>query len=789
MKKTITPAFFIASIFLASFITAQPIKSYKFEEMLATADEQMELGDYFNASEWYKNIYKEAKSDDVALSIGYTYYKMRDFENAERWYSRVLDKDEDNIFVNDRYAYGKVLRALGQITKARQQFELFLDLADDEVLRKLARNELNGMNIAADFDPNMDVVVAFADEKINSGSGEYSPVEYDENTLYYGSFNRRREIVLDGKEKDFNAKIYKTEKSKDGFGKPEPLDNRINRDGFHMSNVCFSDDRRRMFFTRQQLQNDEVISSTIYASYLGDDDWGTPEPIPGVNGAFKSMQPATGELFGEDVLFFVSDMDGGYGGLDIYYAGIQGDGFGSPVNLGETINTSEDDIAPFYNDGMLYFSTEARPGLGGYDIYKSEWDGQNWSEPVNMGDNYNTRFDDFHISMNAEGTRGYLVSNRPHEKKKKLKSETCCYDIFTFEIRELVIDLLVGVGTEDEKPLEGATVELSDLTTLNPSQFQTQEEEYRFNFPLNSERKYKVVTSKEGYFPDTIEFNTYGILDDMTIRKKVLLKKKPDLPDVITEIVTINEPIRLNNIYYEFEKWDILPEAEIDLNVILGLMNEYPDMVIELSSHTDSRGTVPFNENLSQKRAESAKNWLVQKGIAEERIVAKGYGESVILNRCTNGVRCSDEEHRFNRRTEFKIIAGPQSIEIKREVKQSSEYKGGTQSLVILMPSVPVITFDKNNLDLGRMKAGEKRELVYSFTNTGDEPLLIELATSCKCTSLDWPKGPIPPGKKGFIKATFDSTGMSGKVEKTIDIIANTQPIVVEAKFYVVIDP
>ena len=138
----------------------------------------------------------------------------------------------------------------------------------------------------------------------------------------------------------------------------------------------------------------------------------------------------------------------------------------------------------------------------------------------------------------------------------------------------------------------------------------------------------------------------------------------------ITETVTINEAIRFDNIYYDFDKWDILPESETDLNIILNLMNEYSDMVIELSSHTDSRGQTAYNQNLSQKRAESARQWLLDKGVVGERIVPKGYGEAVILNKCVNGARCTTEEHRFNRRTEFKILEGPQTIEIRREVKK-----------------------------------------------------------------------------------------------------------------------
>ena len=773
-------------LFFAIGLGAQPIKSYKFEDMLATADDQIELGDYFNALEWYRNAYKEVKSDDVALSIAFSYYKMRDFENAERWYSRVLDDDEDNIFIDDRYAYGRVLRSMENPAKAKQQFELFLAMSDDAELRRLAQIELDGMEESTSFEPNPDLVVTFGSDKINSGSGEYSPIDYDDETLYFGSFQRRREVILDGSEKDFEVKIYSAKKGENGIEKPQPLNKRINREDFHTSNVCFSRDRRKMYFTRQQLQNDQILSSTIYVSEMGDSDWRAPVPLQQVNGSFLSLHPAIGELFGDEVLFFVSDMDGGLGGLDIYYSTINGDVVGQPVNLGEAINTVDDDITPQYHDGNLYFSTEGRPGFGGYDLFKSVWDGSQWSEPINMGLQYNSLFDDFHLWYAQDGKRGYLVSNRPDSNKKKLKSETCCFDIYDFYIRETIIDLLVGVGTEDEKPLDGATVELRDLTVYSDPQSQTDPKEYRYTFPLDGDRKYKVITSKEGYFPDTLEFNTNGIEEDKTIRKKVLLKKKATEPEYITETVTINEPIRLNNIYYEFDKWDILPDAEKDLTILLDLMNEYEDMVIELSSHTDSQGPTPYNEDLSQKRAQSATDWLIDKGVNSERIVPKGYGESVILNRCVNGVRCPDEEHMFNRRTEFKIIAGPETIEIRREVtkEKEEEYKGGKQSYN--PDSFPEISFKNSGfIDLGQIREGEKRRLVYEFINTGNKELEIDLVTACQCTEISWPDEPIQPGESGKIVAIFDSSEMEGSVTKTMDIIANTNPIVVEAKFSV----
>ena len=187
------------------------------------------------------------------------------------------------------------------------------------------------------------------------------------------------------------------------------------------------------------------------------------------------------------------------------------------------------------------------------------------------------------------------------------------------------------------------------------------------------------MATREGFQTDTVRFNTTGIKKTTKVEKKLTLRTvKP--PKVDTEpdsiVVSINEPIRLNNIYYDYDKDNILADAEQDLQIILDLMKKYADMKIELSSHTDARGKDDYNENLSQRRAENAKRWLTERGIAADRIVAKGYGEKLLLNGCANGVECSDDEHRYNRRTEFKIIAGPTEITIQRIEKRKPTTTG-----------------------------------------------------------------------------------------------------------------
>jgi peptidoglycan-associated lipoprotein len=790
-KNIFAQAFFLfIFLFTSSSLWAQPHGKLKYETMIEQGDLALEQGDYYSALDWFDQAYKDQKTLDIAIVIARLNYELKNYKMAEKRYKNLVKRDKNNQLIPEKLDYANTLKALGKYDLAIEQYLHFLQLTEDDEKKQFVYKELLGIKLLDSLPNNIEASIKPLSKEVNSKFSEYSPKEYVDGTLYFSSFLRDDVLILDGEEEDYHAKIYtstmETEPDRKGnynYSDPSPLSEEINRKEFHTSHMSFSNDGREMFFTRTLLDGNEVGNSQIFVSYFNDGEWTAPQLVSGVNGDWAAKHPSPGELFGNEVLFFSSSMDGGFGGDDIFYATKESDGvYSTPNNLGETINTKGDEVTPFYKDGTLYFSTNGHPTIGGFDIYYATWDGSNWDELSNMGHNYNTSLDDLYFSLNQSGTKGYLVSNRPYPKKKKLKSETCCDDIFSVEIRDIIIDLLAVVKDKDG-PLIGSTVSLYDMSAEDFSQTRSEPNASDYNFLLDSDREYKVVVSKEGYFPDSLEFNTAGILDDYTVKKTITLNAKPKTKkDDQMELVTINQPIRLNNIYYDFDDDKILKDAELDLNTLFDLLNDYPDMVIELSSHTDSRGDKPYNEDLSQRRANSAKAWLVEKGIETDRVVPKGYGESVILNECKDGVNCDETKHRLNRRTEFKIIEGPQFIQIKKSIKKESP-QGGSQNYQS-KTNVPVIKFDKNNLDLGSIQKGEKKEVRYGFVNTGDGDLNIELVTACKCTSLNWTRGNIAPGERGEIIAVFDSGQVeAGKIEKTIDIIANTDPIVVEAFF------
>lgn len=650
---------------LHSGLFAQPFTTSSYEQMIETAETAAKNYDYYNAIEWFDKAHKESKDNNLLVSMADLYMLLKDYNKAEKLYDRVLKRDKKGEFTEVLLDYGRSLKYQGNYKDALNAFNELISLTDDENIKNEAIFEQSGILALSKYPENIEVVISFAGDAINSGSAESSPALFTDGSLYFSSFNRKNEVIIDGNEGDYHAKLYVAPRNvQGGYDKATALPEFINRQGFHTGGVSFSADGKRMYFTRAKLQANGIEWSRIFVSNRVNDQWTPPTELDNVNGEFLSRHPYEGELFGEKVLFFASDMPGGFGGMDIYYSTIKGDSYGLPVNLGPKINTAKNDETPFYKDGTLYFSSEGHPGMGGYDIFYSAWTGSGWSDAANIGFNYNTSYNDKFLRFNTSGNAGFLVSNRTHKDKKKFKgSETCCEDIYLVNIRDLIIDLQLLVDGE-KGPLDGATVELLEGPKMISTESKTNYTGNNFSFLLDADKSYKAIVTRDGYYPDSVTFNTNGIFDDYTFKKTVKLNPKPKEAEY--DVYTINEPIRLNNIYYDFDDDKILPDAEKDLSYLVELMDKYPDMVIELSSHTDSRGVSTYNQKLSQRRADSAKRWLVKEGIEASRIKAVGYGESLLLNRCKDGVRCSEEEHRFNRRTEFKIIAGPQTIEIQK---------------------------------------------------------------------------------------------------------------------------
>jgi len=349
-----------------------------------------------------------------------------------------------------------------------------------------------------------------------------------------------------------------------------------------------------------------------------------------------------------NILYFASDMPGGYGGTDLYYCVKQKDGsWSAPKNCGSKINTAGREAFPTVDkNGTLYFSSDGLPGMGGFDIFSATGSKDNWSDPVNLKYPINSSKDDFDICFTETGKSGYLSSNRDGGKGED--------DIYYFsptppppKPKFLVI---AGIAKERNADntitvLKDASIKIEDkssntLATINSN------DGGKFYSSASCGDSYTITAAKDGYFANSKSFETKCTTMHDTVFVELILDK-----------IVINKPIVLKNIYYDFDKWNIRPDAAVELDKLVEILQMNPNINIELGSHTDSRGAAVYNQVLSQKRAESAVDYIVSRGINSGRITAKGYGKTMPINKCVDGVSCTEEEYQMNRRTEFKVTS------------------------------------------------------------------------------------------------------------------------------------
>lgn len=823
MKNTFLLSFFL--VFSYASLTAQPISKASYETMIILAEEAMATNDYVNALEQYELAYEDREDPDLVPILAELKYQIRDYRGAERLYSRLLRKDPENIYAEQRFNYARVLKMQGKYDEAIQEFQTYLSQTTDETKKAMAQKELNGAELGMSGGGSTKGVEAEAikNRKLNTKVSQYSPALSPSGRVFYYSSWAGKGIITadDADDPEQFARIFSSQIDEDGkYEDPEPLGPEINRPGYNSVNVSLSPDGNRMYFNRILLTGNVVSESKIYMSEGGDGAWKSANEVVGVNGDYSALQPAVGDLYGKEVLFFVSDMEGGQGGKDIYYATHQGEGvYGDPINLGPSINTAGDEKTPFWFDGTLYFSTDGRSTLGGKDIFYAVWNGTNWSEAENMGPAYNGAADDAYFRLYDEGYKGYFTSNRIEGASAHAKG--CCDNIYAFGVPRQYVDLIVGTFSDDEgnkAPLMGVTVQLVDnglAAGTEGTQSLTMANGNVFKYGLDFERPYTIVATHPDYFPDTVTFNTNGVVDSKTFEQRMYLNPKPTEP--IYEEFIIDQPIEMENIIYDFDDDRITEQAEIDLQYIYQLMVDSTTLKIELGSHTDIRGEDNYNKDLSQRRTESARRWLMRKGIARDRINVQGYGETVpktvtaklakkidfleegdiLTEAFINNLETEEQReqaHEQNRRTEIKIIEGPTSIRIKtiREKTTEENERGSNIGNTSKAPrqgdlievskmsslygqknlkGLPIMQFESRTYDVGKVTKGDKRSFSYIFTNNGEGNLIIDLISACDCTTTnqdDLVGKTFEPGDSATIEVVFDSADKDES--ETIDV-------------------
>ncbi|MBB3124969.1 outer membrane protein OmpA-like peptidoglycan-associated protein/tetratricopeptide (TPR) repeat protein [Mesoflavibacter sabulilitoris] len=605
---------------------------------------------YDNAAELYKEALKKEDSTEHILSrLGDCYFNISKVKEAAFWYKKAIDK-YPNINSDYVYKYIQTLRAQKKYEEAIEFVKIFNK--NNKKDRRIKDIEKFNLDTYSELSSTEKVYVEIENLPLNTKYSDFGSFEKD-NKLYFYSTWVKDSITNEKELYELNNEPYLNifeseitiENNKKVFSNATKLNSEINTKNDHEGLVTITNDGNTMYFTRNNVNKKEKrrynksgsSNLKLYKATKVDNTWTNIEELPFNNENFDFTAPTLTP--DNKTLIFSSNMDSGYGQTDLYKVAINDDGtFGEPINLGPKINTEGNEKFPFVaKDSTLYFSSDANINLGLLDIFESNILKTNTDiEVKNLGAPFNSSFDDFCYFIDTEKNTGYFSSNREGGQGGD--------DIYAFgklKCEQIVKGLIRDELTNDL--LSKATVSLINIDGKILERYQTKEDGY-YEFKIDCEKTYTILAEKPIYRPDNIEFETSTINQEET---EIDLSLKP---------LIIDNEIVINPIFFDFDKSNIRPDAAYELENIVAVMREHPKMVIKIESHTDSRGNDSYNMKLSDRRAKSTRDYLFSRGIAKDRIQsAIGYGESQILNRCKNGVKCTDEEHEENRRSKFII--------------------------------------------------------------------------------------------------------------------------------------
>ena len=706
MKKLLVIIF----VFSIQFINAQ-------DQELIRAKRFFDKTYYAEAIILYEKLAETKPSQEVIKNLADSYYYTNDLIKAQRYYRLLVKNYNKDLDRNYYFRYAQTLKASNSYADANAVLKTYYAQStnsQDSVYFQKKLKELENISAIG----NRFEIKNLA---INTPNSEFGAVKYQDNLVFAGV--KLKPGLFDKKYKWDNETYLNLVTT--------PIQNSNAADalvsyfadelksGVHEANAVFTKDGKTIYFTRNnskngsKRKNDQKISNLqIFKAELLNGKWSNITALPFNSPNYSVEHPALSA--DEKVLYFSSDMPGSFGSFDIYSVNINKGAFDTPKNLGPVINTDKREQFPFVSaDNKLYFSSEGHLGYGSLDIFVSEINGNEYSEPLNIGLPLNSNLDDFSFNIDSDTKEGYFASNREGGKGSD--------DIYQFkEIKDLIVEdckqFIAGTITDiDTKlALENATVILQDSqnNTLNTI---TTPADGKFSFTVPCEASYKISAFKEKYTNEskTLTLDKIRnavndgslalksleaikleeketaenkrkqeiIIEEENKKKEALAiielkqkeKKAKEAEIVATEIrkkekidqILKQEKdvvrdkdrliIKTDPIYFDYNMWYIRKESKVVLGRVIELMKKYPGMVVEIGSHTDSRGNAKFNEDLSQKRANSTMEFIIQSGINANRLTAKGYGESVPIIICKTDDACNEEEHELNRRSEFVI--------------------------------------------------------------------------------------------------------------------------------------
>ncbi len=636
------------------------ISSFAQKTKEARANEAYQAGEYNRAvllfKDAYTNMSDKEKKKEVLYKIANCYRLVNDSKKAEMWFSKVIKKDYPNPII---YLYmAEALKMNSKYEEAIENYNKYKELVPDD---PKVEEGLKSCELAMQWLSNPSGYQVQEMKFFNSKQNDFSPAfaTEDYSTVYFTSLREEATGTSKHGATGYNfADIFSSTMDRKGkWSTPVPLGESINTE-FEDGVCSFSNDYSTMYFTRCEVDKKSKMGCKIYYANKKGDDWSKPEEIKIVDDSLIAAHPA----ISPDglTLYFTSNMPGGFGGKDIWMLKRENKSgeFGSPINMGGEINTPGDELFPFmHHDGTFYFASNGHISMGGLDILKAKlnekdlWDVENMRYPVNSPS------DDFGIVFESDKERGFLSSGRDGKNGAD--------DIYAFYLPPLkysISGIVKDAKTDEIIPATVVKLIGSDGTTLTNEAL----DDATFKFMLRPNTDYIFIFSKKGYLNGKAKETTKGLGESKDFYTTIHLS-------------AIDKPIVVPNIFYDFGKYELRPESMVALDNLVEILRDNPTVTIELGSHTDNRGSDEFNLELSQKRAQSVVDYLIQKGIQPDRLTAKGYAATmpIVVDKRTadtkdflkvgdvlntsfiNNLPNEDQReaaHYFNRRTEFKVL-------------------------------------------------------------------------------------------------------------------------------------
>ncbi len=577
---------------------------------LSDADDTLARGEFFNASTMYRKIYNRLTKPEerqlrgeVAYKLATCYQRLNRPANAAAAYQNALRYGQTDSIIYLRLA--QMLQSTGKYPQAIMEYEKFLDRKPDD---PIALAGIRGCKIAISSkeDPRSRYIVK-QHKLFNSRRSDFAPMYLDKNfdVIYFTTTNEKatgeNKSEITGMK---NGDIWMAKKNEKGeWQRPAPVEGEINTDADE-GIISFSPDGQTMYLTVAKRSENSSTSVEIYTSRRSDASWSTPQKFEILNDTVSAVGHPAVSSDGR-YLYFTSDMPGGYGGLDIWRINLQERG-GSLENLGPQINTAGNESFPYVrSDSLLYFSSDGHSGFGGLDIFKAHLNstGERWSVD-NMGLPINSAGDDFGITF-GPGESGFFSSNRGDARG---------YDhIYSFLLPDLKISISGVVVDKDDEPVPNAIIRIVGNDGSNQKEVARDDGSFRFN--LQRGVKYVMMAGAKGYLNQKVEFESDSAEEDAEYGIDFIL-------------ASISKPSVVENIFYDFDKSTLRPESKESLDELAGMLEDNPNISIEMSAHTDRKGSEAYNASLSERRAKSVVDYLVEKGINPARLTWAGYGKS-----------------------------------------------------------------------------------------------------------------------------------------------------------------